>query len=107
MMSQSPTMLIEVTGKVLRRGISQKTSKPWCTYQGFVHLPDVPYPQEGAFYAEGDAKVPQPGTYEVDYSIEMKDGRPTLSQIDPAQGRRKNMPPLSAATASLNKAVAS
>lgn len=85
-------MLIEVTGKVLRRGISQKSGKPWCTYQGYVHLPGVPYPQEGGFYAEGDGKVPQPGTYECDYSIEMKDGRPSLTQIDPAQGRRKSTP---------------
>ncbi len=105
-MSNANVMLIEVTGKVLRRGISAKTQKPWCTYQGFVHLPDVPYPQEGSFYAEGDSRVPQPGTYEVDYSIEMKDGRPCLSQIDPAQGRRKNIPPLSAATAALKSSVA-
>jgi len=91
------TMLIEVTGVVKRRGISKSSGKPWCTYQGFVHLPGIPYPQEGGFYAEGDANVPQPGTYEVSYSIEMKDGSPTLSQVDPRQGTRKNIPPLSAA----------
>ncbi|PPS27046.1 hypothetical protein BVY11_20995 [Pseudomonas amygdali pv. morsprunorum] len=81
---------IEVTGHVKRRGISAKTQKPWCTYQAYVHLPGHPYPQEGGFYAEGDSNVPQAGTYEVDYTIEMKDGRPVLSDIDPRQGRRVN-----------------
>lgn len=97
-MSQpSLVMLVEVTGAVTRRGIAAKSQKPYALYQAFVHLPGYPYPQEGSFYAEGDANVPQAGVYECDYSFTMKDGRVVLSDIDPRQGRRKNMPPLSAA----------
>jgi hypothetical protein len=92
-------MHVEVTGTVTRRGTAAKSGKPYCLYQAFVHLPGYPYPQEGSFYAEGDVNVPQAGTYEVDYSFTMKDGRPVLSDIDPRQGRRSNLPPLSAAKA--------
>ena len=91
-MSDKLTMIVEVTGVIKRRGISQKTQKPYCNYQVYVHLPGVPYPQEGVFYAEGDANVPQVGAYECDYRVEMKDFRPVLSEIDPRQGRRINMP---------------
>ncbi|MCH5501626.1 propanediol utilization protein [Pseudomonas syringae] len=96
-MSTPLVMLVEVTGDITRRGNAAKSGKPYALYKAFVHLPGYPYPQEGSFYAEGDSNVPQPGTYECDYSFTMKDGRPVLSDIDPRQGRRKNIPPLSAA----------
>ncbi|WP_296185808.1 propanediol utilization protein [Pseudomonas sp. UBA1879] len=90
----SLTVLVEVNG-ISRSGTSGK-GNPYCMYEGYVHLPNVPYPQKASFYAQSSAEAPQPGTYEVDVILDVRDGRITL-EVDPRQGRRKNLPPLSAA----------
>lgn len=94
------TLLVEVTGRE-RSGVSSKSGspKPYCMFEGYVHLPGDPYPQKTSFYAEASNQVPQPGTYECDVVINVNQGK--LQFIcDPRQGRRKNIPPLSAAMAS-------
>ncbi|KPX41149.1 propanediol utilization protein [Pseudomonas savastanoi] len=88
-----PTLLIEVTG-VTRSGIAAKSQKPYTMFQAFVHLPGIPYPQKTDFYAQNQAEVPQPGTYECDVVADVRDGRLEFT-VDPRQGRRKNIPPLS------------
>lgn len=90
----SMTVLVEVTGKS-RSGTSGK-GNPYCMFEGYVHLPNDPYPQKANFYAQAANEVPQPGTYEVDVVLDVRDGRVQL-ELDPRQGRRKNIPPLSAA----------
>lgn len=77
---------VEVTG-VNRTGISAKNQKPWCMFEGYCHLPNVPYPQKATFYAELPSQVPQPGMYECDVVIDVRDGRLDF-QVDPRQGRR-------------------
>jgi hypothetical protein len=96
----SMTLLIEVTGRE-RSGISTKSgsSKPWCMFEAYVHLPNDPYPQKTSFYAQAVNEVPQPGTYECDVNVDVRDGRLEFT-CDPRQGRRKNIPPLSAAMSS-------
>ncbi|RMO39202.1 Prophage PSPPH05, helix-destabilizing protein, partial [Pseudomonas savastanoi pv. glycinea] len=82
-----PTLLIEVTG-VTRSGIAAKSQKPYTMFQAFVHLPGIPYPQKTDFYAQNQAEVPQPGTYECDVVADVRDGRLEFT-VDPRQGRRK------------------
>lgn len=89
------TLKVEVTG-VNRTGTAQKTGKPYCMFQAFVHLPHVPYPQMTDFYAETPQQVPQPGVYDCDVQVQVRDGRLQFD-MDPRQGRRVNIPPLSAA----------
>lgn len=90
----SMAVMVEVTG-IHRSGTSGK-GNPYCMFEAFVHLPNCPYPQKASFYASSVQEAPQPGTYEVDVILDVKDGRVT-AEIDPRQGRRKNIPPLSAA----------
>lgn len=92
----SMVVMVEVTG-IQRSGTSGK-GNPYCMFEAFVHLPNCPYPQKASFYAKDSNEAPQPGTYEVDVILDVKDGRVT-AEIDPRQGRRKNLPPLSAAKA--------
>jgi len=98
------TLLVEVTGRE-RSGVSTKsgTSKPWCMFEAYVHLPNDPYPQKTSFYASAVNEVPQPGTYECDVIVDVRDGRLEFT-CDPRQGRRKNVPPLSAAFSSASTA---
>ena len=91
----SATILVEVTGNH-RSGTAAKSGKPYCMFEAFVHLPQVPYPQLASFYAEMPNQVPQAGTYECDIIPQVRDGRLSF-EVDPRQGRRKNIPPLSAA----------
>lgn len=79
------TVVVEVTG-VHRSGTSGK-GNPYCMYTCFVHLPNIPYPQQADFYAATPSEVPQPGTYECDIKGSIKDGRAHF-EIDPRQGRR-------------------
>ncbi|MOA68214.1 hypothetical protein D3C78_1957260 [compost metagenome] len=58
-------------------------------FVGYVHLPNVPYPQKADFYAETPNQVPQPGTYECDVIADVRDGRLSFD-VDPRQGRRVN-----------------
>ena len=91
----SMTLLVEVTGNS-RSGTAQKSGKPYCMFEAFVHLPNVPYPQKTSFYSEAANQVPQAGIYECDVIADVRDGRLEFT-CDPRQGRRKNIPPLSAA----------
>lgn len=86
---------VEVTGNA-RSGTAAKSGKPYCMFEGYVYLPNVPYPQKSSFYAETQQQVPQPGVYECDVLVDVRDGRLEFT-CDPRQGRRKNTPPLSAA----------
>lgn len=94
MMSAIPTILVEVTG-VSRSGTAAKSGKPYCMYEAFCHLPNVPYPQRASFYAELPSQVPQPGVYECDVIADVRDGRLDFS-VDPRQGRRVQTPKASA-----------
>jgi hypothetical protein len=89
------TILVEVTGNS-RSGIAAKSQKPYCMFEAFVHLPNVPYPQKTSFYAQAQNEVPQAGTYECDVVCDVVEGRLSMT-IDPRQGRRKNVPPMHAA----------
>jgi len=93
----SMTLLVEVTG-INRTGTAAKSGQPYCMFQAFVHLPNIPYPQKVDFYAAALNEVPQPGTYECDVIADVRDGRLQFT-CDPRQGRRKNIPPMSAAMA--------
>lgn len=93
-MTKIPFVHVEING-LFREGISGK-GQPYCMYEGYVHLPGVPYPQKAAFYATARTEVPQAGTYEVDMKVDVRDGRVVLD-LDPRQGRRTNLPSLSAA----------
>lgn len=93
-MSQALVVLIEITGNY-RQGTS-KAGNPYCMYEGYIHIPGKQYPVLNDFYAAMPNEVPQIGTYECDVLLEIRDGRLGV-QIDPRQGRRKNLPPLSAA----------
>ncbi|MBC8787630.1 propanediol utilization protein [Pseudomonas extremaustralis] len=84
----SNVILVEVTG-VNRTGTAAKSGKPYCMYEAYVHLPNVPYPQKASFYAELPNQVPQPGTYECDVIADVRDGRLTFD-VDPRQARRVN-----------------
>jgi len=84
----SNVILVEVTG-VNRTGTASKSGKPYCMYEAYVHLPNVPYPQKASFYAELPNQVPQPGTYECDVIADVRDGRLTFD-VDPRQARRVN-----------------
>jgi len=84
------TILVEVTG-VSRSGTAAKSGKPYCMYEAFCHLPNIPYPQKASFYAELSNQVPQPGMYECDVIVDVRDGRLDFA-VDPRQGRRKNVP---------------
>ncbi|MFP3403593.1 propanediol utilization protein [Pseudomonas sp. SIMBA_065] len=88
-MSNPFALIVEVTGQY-RSGTSGK-GNPYCMYTGFVHLPNVPYPQKASFYCETPQQVPQPGAYECDVNGDIKDGR-VVFEIDPRQGRRVNTP---------------
>lgn len=88
------TILVEVTG-VSRSGTSGK-GNPYCMFEAYCHLPNVPYPQKASFYAELPKDVPQPGTYECDVIADVRDGRLQFT-VDPRQGRRTSLPPLSEA----------
>ncbi|KMM87397.1 propanediol utilization protein [Pseudomonas lundensis] len=86
----SNVILVEVTG-FNRTGTAQKSGKPYCMFEAYVHLPNVPYPQKASFYAETQNQVPPVGTYECDIIADVRDGRLTFD-VDPRQGRRVNAP---------------
>lgn len=88
------TLLIELTG--ITRSGTAKSGNPYCMFEGYVHLPQSPYPQKTMFYAALANEVPQPGVYECDVIPDVRDGRLEF-QCDPRQGRRSSLPPLSAA----------
>ncbi|MCK9750467.1 propanediol utilization protein [Pseudomonas syringae pv. syringae] len=88
-----PTLIVEVSG-ISRSGIAKQSKNPYTMYQAFVHLPGIPYPQKVEFYAQQQSEVPQPGIYECDVICDVRDGRLQFD-VDPRQGRRKNIPPLS------------
>ncbi len=91
-MSTPTTIRVEVTG-LSRSGTAQKSGKPYCMFEGFVHLPTCQYPQKAQFYAETAAQVPQPGMYECDIIADVRDGRLTF-EVDPRQGRRMSQQPV-------------
>lgn len=91
----SNVIRVEVTG-INRTGTAAKSGKPYCMYEAYVHLPNVPYPQKASFYAEMPNQVPQPGTYECDIIADVRDGRLTFD-VDPRQARRVNTSPSQAA----------
>lgn len=76
---------VEITG-VSRSGIASKTQKPYCMFEGYVHLPNNPYPDKASFYAAAQNEVPSPGMYECDVLLSVKDGR-VMVEVDPRQGR--------------------
>jgi hypothetical protein len=86
-MSTANAMVInvEVTGN--SRSGTSKAGKEYCMYEGFVHMPNCPYPQKASFYAENKAQVPQPGMWQCDVLADVRDGRLEF-QVDPRQGRR-------------------
>ena len=88
------TLLVEVTGNQ-RSGTSGK-GNPYCMYEAFVHLPNVPYPQKTSFYAQTPQEAPRAGTYECDVIADVREGRLEFT-CDPRQGRYKDIPPLHAA----------
>lgn len=94
-MSKFGTLMVEITGNS-RSGTAVKSGKPYCMFEGFVHLPNVPYPQKSDFYAEMSNQVPAPGIYECDIIPQVRDGRLNF-ECDPRNGRKKDIPPLSAA----------
>ena len=90
-MSTPMTIRVEITGNS-RSGISQK-QKEYCMYEGFCHLPNVPYPQKASFYAENKTQVPAAGMWECDIIADVRDGR-LIFEVDPRQGRRMSQQPL-------------
>lgn len=86
----SNVIVVEVTGN-FRSGTAAKSGKPYCMYEAFVHLPNVPYPQKSSFYAESPNQVPAVGSYECDIIADVRDGRLSFD-VDPRQGRRINTP---------------
>lgn len=93
-MSNIPTIRVEVTG-LNRTGTAQKSGKPYCMFEAYVHLPNCPYPQKASFYAETPSQVPQPGMYECDVMADVRDGRLSFD-VDPRQGRRMSQQPVQA-----------
>jgi len=91
-MSEVQTVLVEITGDY-RSGTSQK-GNPYCMFEGYVHLPNRPYPEKASFYAEKVSEVPPVGTYRVDAKLSVKDGRVTVD-VDPRNGVRTELPSLS------------
>lgn len=79
------TIRVEVTGNS-RSGVSAK-GKDYCMYEGFVHMPNCPYPQKASFYAENKSQVPQEGMWECDVIADVRDGRLKF-EVDPRQGRK-------------------
>lgn len=94
-MSVQATIRVEVTG-LHRSGTASKTGKPYCMYEGFVHLPTCQYPQKASFYAETAQQIPQVGMYECDIVADVRDGR-LIFDVDPRQGRRMSQQPKAAA----------
>jgi len=84
---QTMTLIVEITGNN-RSGVSGKGS-PYCMFEAFVHLPNVPYPQKTSFYAKDVNEVPQAGTYECDVLADVRDGR-LVFDCDPRQARRRS-----------------
>jgi hypothetical protein len=84
-MSVPSTVRVEVTG-VSRSGTAAKSGKPYCMFEGYVHLPNNPYPDKASFYAEAANQVPAPGMYECDVLLAVRDGRVEVT-VDPRQGR--------------------
>ncbi|EBV3304084.1 MULTISPECIES: propanediol utilization protein [Pseudomonas] len=81
----SNTIIVEITGNH-RSGTAAKSGKPYCMYEGYVHLPNVPYPQRADFYAETPNQVPRAGKYECDVIAQVRDSRLSF-EVDPRQGR--------------------
>jgi len=96
-MSSPLTIRVEITGQH-RSGIAAKSQKPYCMFDGYVHLPNNPYPDKASFYATSVAEVPQAGMYECDVVLSVKDGRMSV-EVDPRQGRRMSQQPKPAAVA--------
>lgn len=90
-MSTATTIRVEITG-LSRSGTAQKSGKPYCMFEGFVHLPTCQYPQKASFYAESVAQVPAVGMYECDIVADVRDGRLEFN-VDPRQGRRVQVQP--------------
>jgi len=91
-MSDQDAMLVEITGNY-RSGTSGK-GNPYCMFEGYVHLPNMPYPEKASFYAEKVSEVPQAGTYRVPFKFQVKDGRVAVD-FDPRNGIRTELPSLS------------
>lgn len=81
----SNVIVIEVTGN-FRSGTASKSGKPYCMFEAYAHLPNIPYPQKCNFYAESPQQVPKPGKYECDINASVRDDRLTFD-VDPRQGR--------------------
>ena len=77
----SNTIIVEITGNH-RSGTAAKSGKPYCMYEGYVHLPNVPYPQRADFYAETPNQVPRAGKYECDVIAQVRDSRLSF-EVDP------------------------
>lgn len=82
----SNVIVVEVTGNH-RSGTAAKSGKPYCMFEAYAHLPNIPYPQKCTFYAETPQQVPQPGKYECDVIAQVRDDR-LIFEVDPRQGRR-------------------
>ncbi|MGZ7457493.1 propanediol utilization protein [Pseudomonas sp. Ma2-10] len=86
----SNTIVVEVTGN-FRSGTAAKSGKPYCMFEAYCHLPNIPYPQKATFYAELPNQVPKPGSYECDVIASVRDDR-LVFEVDPRQGRRVDSP---------------
>lgn len=93
----SMTVQVEVTG-INRTGTAKGSGNPYCMAEGYVKLPNIPYPQRFMFYCKAPNEIPQPGFYEVDVTAEIKNDRVEF-QIDPRQGRRISSPAKAAVAA--------
>lgn len=81
----SNVIVVEITGN-FRSGTAAKSGKPYCMFEAYAHLPNIPYPQKCTFYAETPQQVPQPGKYECDVIAHVRDDR-LIFEVDPRQGR--------------------
>lgn len=86
----SNVIVVEVTGNH-RSGTAAKSGKPYCMFEAYAHLPNIPYPQKCTFYAETPQQVPPPGKYECDVISQVRDDRLSF-EVDPRQGRRISDP---------------
>lgn len=81
------TLLLKVTTTGQSRSGTSAKGKPYTMATAYAHLPNVPFPQEFSYYCESVQQVQQPGEYECEVVLSIKDGRIAVD-VDPRQGRR-------------------
>jgi len=90
MAAPSPMVIqVQVTAQQ-RSGNSQK-GNPYIMVEAYASLPGIPYPQRFMFYCGAQNEVPQPGFYECDVQVSVKNDRLDF-QVDPRQARRMQEP---------------